>query len=322
MLAALTVALLAVLSPASGVAKANKPAPKPEFAKSEDVLKYINKYREEPTPQRLPDVIQAMSRLGMLIGQEKAGVYAGFIAGVLGQNPNSAERLIARSFPLPPEDQVILIKAIAFSGLENWKQVLGTFTERMPARAILIRNYLYGDGKMLFEMPLDEGSFVLDAHWGYYFATGKREPVSRIVSSLGWAEDKNNLERLTIGSMAKWTLASNSSRDKALRDILKAEMNAQPDNVRRHLREVIIAAETFEIEKVRKDALAAIDQLKASGPQNQKDYAWWGKAGQTALALGCITASALGQAQIGIPCVVGGALSSAALTMFAPGSGN
>ena len=105
--------------------------------------------------------------------------------------------------------------------------------------------------------------------------------------------------------MAKWTLASNSSRDKALRDILKAEMNAQPDNVRRHLREVIIAAETFEIEKVRKDALAAIDQLKASGPQNQKDYAWWGKAGQTALALGCITASALGQAQIGIPCVVG-----------------
>ena len=302
-------------------AKTAKPAAE-EFAKSEDVLRFINQYREQPTPHRLPSVIQAMSRLGMLIGQEKAGVYVGFIAGIIGDNPKSAERLIAQSFPLPPEDQVVLIKAIAFSGLGNWKQVLGTFTERMPARRVLIRNYLYGDGKTLFELPLDEGSFVLDAHWGYYFATGKREPVERIVSSLAWAEEQNDIEKLTIGSMAKWTLASNSSRDKALRDILKAEMNTQPANVRKHLREVIIAAETFEIEKVRKDALASIERLKVAGPQNLTDYAWWGKAGQTALALGCITASAFGQAGIGIPCVIGGALSSAALTMFSPESGN
>jgi hypothetical protein len=35
--------------------------------------------------------------------------------------------------------------------------------------------------------------------------------------------------------------------------------------------------------------------------------------GQGALALGCIAAAATGQVEFGIPCVVGGAASSAAL---------
>src|SRR5262249_14278454 len=39
---------------------------------------------------------------------------------------------------------------------------------------------------------------------------------------------------------------------------------------------------------------------------------WWGMVGQTALALGCVVASAMGQVEVGIPCVVGGALSGAA----------
>jgi hypothetical protein len=38
------------------------------------------------------------------------------------------------------------------------------------------------------------------------------------------------------------------------------------------------------------------------------------------LALGCVAASALGQVQLGIPCVVGGALSNAALKYLTPGS--
>ena len=40
--------------------------------------------------------------------------------------------------------------------------------------------------------------------------------------------------------------------------------------------------------------------------------------GQTALALGCIVASALGQVQVGIPCVIGGAVSGAAIKYMTP----
>ncbi len=311
-------ALLIGLSPALAATKSKKQPPKPEFKRQEDVLKWINDYRTAPEPDRLPDAVKAMGDLGLFRDLDQAGVYVGFIGGVLGANPDKSYTLVAAMFPMPPEDQVVLIRAIAYSGLPDWKRLLTTFVERMPARMVLIRKYLYGDGKTLMELPLDDGSYVIDAHWGYYFATGNPEAVRRIVGTLAWSRDKNNVERLTIGSMAKWTLATNASRNKDLLDILAAEMNTQPEEVRKPLREVIEAAETFETSKIRKDAVSAIDELKIKGPQSNRDFAWWGTAGQTVLALGCVAAGALGQVYVGIPCVVGGALSSAALKFLAP----
>ncbi len=99
---------------------------------------------------------------------------------------------------------------------------------------------------------------------------------------------------------------------------LKNEMNRQPKEILRELREVIEAAETFETGRLRKDAVAAIEELKRKGPQSVRNTAYWGQAGQTALALGCIVAGVLGQAEIAVPCVVGGAVSSAALKLLTP----
>jgi hypothetical protein len=312
-------ALSAALVPLAMVplAMAAEP-PEQEFKKSEQILKWINDYRKDPEPNRLPEVFHAMGNLGLFRDLDSAGVYIGFLGGVIGSNPERAERLVSRMFPMPPEDQVVLIRAIAYSGLPDWKDLLQKFVERMPARMVLLRKYLYGDGKTLSDMPIDDGAYVIDALWGYYFATGYREPIERIVGALAMSIDKNDVEKVTIGSMAKWTLATNASREKELLDILNEEMNRQPADVRKPLREVIEAAETFEIGKIRKDALASIDELKAKGPENARNFAWWGQMGQTALALGCVGAAAGGLVVLGIPCVVGGALSTAALKYLAP----
>lgn len=315
LLVGLLLAAVFALSPASAKDKAKRP-PELEFKKSEQVLKWINDYRRAPDPEQLPNVVRAMGNLGLFRELDTSGVYIGFIAGVIGSNPDKAERLISRIFPMPPEDQVVLIRAIAYSGLPNWKILLEKFVERMPARMVLIRKYLYGDGQTLADLPIDPN--VLDTLWGYYFATGAPPPVQRIVGALALSEDKNDVEKLTIGSMAKWTLATNASRDKELLDILSEEMNRQPAEVRKPLREVIEAAETFETSKIRKDAVAAIDELKTKGSLNSRNFSWWGQAGQTVLALGCVAAGAMGQVALGIPCVVGGALSTAALKYLAP----
>jgi hypothetical protein len=82
------------------------------------------------------------------------------------------------------------------------------------------------------------------------------------------------------------------------------------------LRQVIDAAETMETTRVRKDALAAIEELKRKGPQSRREMSTWGQIGQGALALGCIAAAATGQVQFGLPCVLGGAASSAALNYW------
>lgn len=288
------------------------------FDKPEAVLAWINGYRAQPEPEKLPRAFRAMAELGLLRELDQAGVYVGFIAGVLSTEAQDASALIARMFPMPPEDQVFLIHAIAYSELDNWRELLMAFSERMPARKVLIEHYLYGDGKTLFQLPMDEGSFVLDAHWGYYFGSGSRAALARIAGALEWAGEQNDVEKLTIGAMAKWTLASNATRDEGLKADLTHEMNRASDTARPHLRDVILAAETFETQKIRRDAVAAIEALKSKGPAYKREYAWWGQTGQTVLALGCVAASALGQVQLGIPCVVGGAVSSAALKYLGP----
>ena len=87
--------------------------PKGKPLTQQDILKWINTYRVKPDPQRLPDAVRGMSALGVFRDLDSAGVYVGFMAGVLGDNPEKAEALVTRMFPMPPEDQVAIIRAIA-----------------------------------------------------------------------------------------------------------------------------------------------------------------------------------------------------------------
>lgn len=307
------VAVFAVLAgPATGA------PPKPRQLTSQDVLKWIDRYRERPEPQQLPDVVRGMSGIGLFKDLDSAGIYIGFMAGVLRDNPDSAEKLVARMFPMPPPDQVAIIRAIAYSGLPNWKSLLEKFVERMPARKVLIQRFLSGRMPTLMKLALHESPAALDTLWGFYFASGRLEAIDRIIGVLAWAKDGNDVEKLTLGSMAKWTLANNALRDKELLDHLKRQIAIMPKPVAVELRDVVEAAETFETTKIRKAAFASIEELKRKGPASSRNFMWWGQTGQTALALGCVVASVLGHPEVGIPCVVGGAVSSAALKVLAP----
>jgi hypothetical protein len=110
----------------------------------------------------------------------------------------------------------------------------------------------------------------------------------------------------------------NATRDQELLSILQDEVRRQPKEVVIPLRQVIEAAETYETAKIRKEALASIDEIKRKGSADLRNWNWWGQAGTTALALGCVGAAALGQVQFGLPCVVGGALSTAAVKYLGP----
>ena len=316
----ITIAVLALLLACQGFALA-KPAkvkpPKP-FQSTAELLKWINGYRHDPEPKRVPEAVKAMSAFGATKDMDQAGVYIGFVAGAIGANPDTAEDMVAKMFPLPPEDQVLIIKAIAYSGVPRWKGLLGKFVERMPARKDLIDKFMFGAKPVLTELKMQDDSSVIDLNWGYYFATGWEAPVRRIVGALAFSLDKNKVETLTIGAMAKWTLAQNASRDNDLLMMLKKISPDVEPATQKPLAEVIDAAETLELSKLRKDALASIDELKAKGSENLRNYNWWGQAGQTALALGCVAAGVLGQIEFGIPCVVGGAASTAALKYLAP----
>jgi hypothetical protein len=334
------VAILALLAPASAT-----PTPLGDSVSPEAALRWMSNYRANPDPTSVPTLVRSLTRLGALRDPEAAGTYVGFVSGVIGANPGKAEELIAKMFPMPDETQWFVVRTIAYSGLPNWKALLVKFAGRMPARKVMIDKVLANKLPTLWQMASDQRpsawttvkgytidkltgkekrkdvvleptAELLDTFWGYYFATGSARPISRIVAMLPWSKEDESVDKLTLGGMAKYTLVANAARDAELLAMLKRTREHQSELVVKILDQVIEAAETVETARVRKEALAAIEDLKRKGPGSRRNVSWWGQLGQGALAVGCIAAAATGHVELGLPCVVTGGVSSAALSFW------
>ena len=315
-------------------------------------LRLMKEYRGKPNPQSVPPLMRALAERGAFKDPETAGVYVGFFAGVLGANPKGAKSLIAQTLPLPFEDQWMVIRAVAYSGLPHWRELMRDLASKLPDRQVLVEYYLNGrlltledarlepvrpgtmdKVKKIFKRETYFGSKeklekpreltfatnpeLIDTHWGLYFATGKGAPIGRLVTLLPWSKERDSVEKLTIGNMAKYTLAANASYDLKLLGMLKRLSVEQSEEVEPALADVIEAAETSDTGRIKKEALLAVDELRRKGPGSKRDIATWGQVGQTVISAGCIGAAVTGQVEFGVPCVVGGALSSAAIRYFA-----
>jgi hypothetical protein len=330
-------ALLAV-SPAAAT-----PLRAADLASTERVTSWISSYRAKPDPNSVPAAMRALSRFGAFNDPERCGVYVGFLAGVIAANPDKAYQLISKMMTMRKQDRWIIVRAIAYSGLPDWKPLMRWSESRMPRYDLMGEKYLAGKMATLaqFTIPpspttlnrlrehlqlekpprkvvLEPSQDVLDLLWGYYFATGSYGPIMHMIALLPWSRDHDDLERLTIGNMVKYRLARNATHDEVLLAMLKASIKApnQPETTVALLKEVVEAADTVDTASIHKEALAAIEELKRKGPAYKRNVSWWGYIGQSVIAGGCIAAAVAGQVALGIPCVVGGAASSAALNFW------
>jgi hypothetical protein len=313
------------------------------------VQQWIYNYRAKPDYAHVPAAVRVLFHAQSFKEPENSGIYLGFIAGAIGSNPAKAEQLVSSFFPVAPEDEWVIVRAIAYSGLPDWRNLLRRMAPRMPGRKVMIDSYLAGTLPTLTAIPLEEATpgmldklrgvltknpfakddkklkmmqtfagnqDLLDTLWGYYFATGSHIPIVRIMQMLPWSKSRDTVDKLTVGSMARYTLASYAVRDAGLREFLRGELAGQPAAIKAPLAEVIEAADTVQLGAVRKDALAAVEELKAKGSDSRRNLDFWGQVGVGAVALGCVSAAALGQVAVGIPCVIGGSASQGLLSFW------
>jgi hypothetical protein len=304
------------------------------FSSPDQLMDWISNYRDHKEPWRVPAAVHAMNDFGLFGDEEKGWFCIGFIAGVLGSNPKDGPALVPKMFPMPDKEQAIIIRAIVYSGRPDWRELLEKNASRMPLRRPLIDDFLNDKRPTLMTLPLDTGgSPGIYALWGYYVATGQHEPVVRIMEALrwskkksdsgfsfrkvfsGWGRDPSAVEKITTGGTAKWTLASYAERDRQLLALYRAESGRQPEEIAEPLKDVIKAAEDFESEKVRKDQFGAIEDAQRQKLSNEAGMTKGATAGSIAIATGCVAASALGQAYIALPCVIGGALYTGAVKL-------
>ncbi len=229
------------------------------------VQQWIYNYRAKPDYAHVPAAVRVLFHSQTFKEPENAGIYLGFIAGAIGSNPAKAEQLVNSFFPVPPEDEWVIVRAIAYSGLPDWRNLLRRIAPKMPGRKVMIDSYLAGTLPTLTDIPLEEtkpgmmdklrGAFtknpfakedkkldtaltfasnqdLLDTLWGYYFATGSHLPILRIMQMLPWSKSRDTVDKLTVGSMARYTLASYAVRDAGLREYLRSELPNQPAAVK------------------------------------------------------------------------------------------
>jgi hypothetical protein len=313
------------------------------------VQQWIYNYRTKPDYAHVPAAVRVLFHAQTFKEPENAGIYLGFIAGAIGSNPAKAEQLVNSFFPVPPEDEWVIVRAIAYSGLPDWRNLMRKIEPRMPGRRVMIEGYLAGTQQTLMDIPLEEakpGVFdklrgtltrnpfakeerkldtkltyatsqdLLDTLWGYYFATGSHLPIQRIMQMLPWSKSRDTIDKLTIGSMARYTLASYAVRDAGLREYLREQLGRESGPIKAPLTEVVDAADTVQLGAVRKDAVASVEELKIKGSDARRNLDFWGQLGVGAVALGCVSAAALGQVAVGIPCVIGGSASQGLLSFW------
>ncbi|HKA64375.1 MAG TPA: hypothetical protein VKD00_01470 [Methyloceanibacter sp.] len=328
-----------ILAPVPVLASPEPEAMQPQrsegsFSTPERLVDWVYNYHAHPTPWRVPAAVRAMRELGLFTDEEKGAFCTGFIAGVLGANAKDGPALVGKMLPMPDKDQAVLIRAIAFSGRPDWRELLTKYKDRMPLRQPLIDSYLSGKAKTLMEIDLSDGPSVVYTLWGYYVATGQYEPVVRIMQALRWSKNKNDgnfslkkifsnwrndpsaVDKISTGATAKWTLASYAERNRDLLSLYRAEYEHQPKEIAQPLRDVIVAAESFESEKIRKDQFGAIEDAQKLQATNEAGMSKAATAGSIAIATGCVAASALGQIYIAVPCVIGGALYTGAMKLM------
>jgi hypothetical protein len=345
---ALVLALLLTIEPTFGVTSPQEIDPRASLGV---VQQWIYNYRAKPDYAHIPAAVRVLFHAQTFKEPENAGIYLGFISGAIASNPAKAEALVNSFFPVPAEDEWVIVRAIAFSGIPDWRNLLRKVATRMPGRRVMIDAYLAGSLPTLTDIPLEEkqpgtmdkikaaftsnpfskdkdakklklqqtfagNQDLLDTLWGYYFATGSFAPILRIIAMLPWSKSRDTVDKLTVGSMARYTLASYAVRDTELREYLRSELKVQPDNVKLPLTEVVEAADTVQLGQVRKDALAAVDELKAKGSDSRRNLDFWGQVGVGAVALGCVSAAALGAVAVGIPCVIGGSAGQGLLSFW------
>src|SRR5215813_10400805 len=88
------------------------------------VQQWIYNYRAKPDYAHVPAAVRVLFHSQTFKEPENAGIYMGFIAGAIGSNPAKAEQLVNSFFPVPPEDEWVLVRAIAYSGLPDWRNLL------------------------------------------------------------------------------------------------------------------------------------------------------------------------------------------------------
>lgn len=231
------------------------------FKSQEELTTWFTYYYQKPEPAKIPDAIVYMSEAGWFEKKNTISPIFGFLSGGFRDNPKQISEWVEKLGSLKEKHLGVVILGLWYANLPAAQKLVYEILEKHPT---LKQEYSYlykGTPMSIVQIPLEQGPWVLDALWGNFMATGSKEPVKRIMSTLPWVDVKGDINRMLVGGTARWSLTSNAVQHQRILDFCEIEVSTQPTEVAEKLREVIANAKK-ELE-VRHNKTNSDDATKA-----------------------------------------------------------
>ncbi len=212
------------------------------FSSQEELGKWFTYFYLNPEPQRVPEALEYMSNNGWLDKKNSISPFFGFLSGIFSKYPNEVPTWI-NSLHLESESHYgVVVLGLWYSSLPDSQQRTYDLIEKHSNLKPQF-SYLYNGSPMaITDIPLEQGTWVLDALWGNFMATGNPAPVVRIITTLPWLDVKGDINKLSIGGAARWSLTSNAVQHRKVLEVCESEVKLQATNVANKLTEVLEAA--------------------------------------------------------------------------------
>lgn len=212
------------------------------FESQEDVSKWLMGYYKAPDISRFPEAIEYMSQSGMLDNKQAIAPVFGFVAGVFEDNPALVEGWVDKLEYLKEEHLGVLVLGLWYANLPVSQARTYAILDKHPRLNGEFSFLRKGSPMPVTKIPLEQGAWVLDVLWGNFMATGKKDPVERIMAALPWVDVKGDVNRLLIGGAARWSLTSNAVQHNRVFEFCEIATKTQAKEVALKLLEIVDAA--------------------------------------------------------------------------------
>lgn len=176
---------------------------------------WVMDYYKKPSPDAFVSEVNKLSKAGILSDKEHNQNIAAFLSRVLADNPDKTLQWMKELEHLNKSDMEPILYAVWLSDTKESKEYL---------KSIGATKALDTKPTDFLQVPIDSPN-TLDALWAYFFATGQKDPIRKIVSALNYEEhsgalesyktskqteqDKKNAILDSIFMSARWSLESN-----------------------------------------------------------------------------------------------------------------
>lgn len=234
------------------------------FRLREDVERWFAYYYLKPEPNRVPDAILFMSKVGDLRRGDQSGL-VGFLAGVFRSNPGKISDLLNRLGPLNDSDVELIVIGLCLSGLPNATNHVGSVLNKR----VKYRNNLFGstsntmddetlgleyrrrfvdkDFGVLEELQIDKTPPTL--WWGLFTSTGDEKYLLNIISALQWIHEdvekrtgRSAIDRSGVAFSSGVLLLQVTPHHPRVLNFLEGQISHQSKSTAEQLRRIVNAA--------------------------------------------------------------------------------